>query len=159
MAAMQLAALQYSPAALRCRGQLASAERLLLPAISLFHCLSQRPAASQAFFPYTYLSGWATLLYLAAARRLPLRMHLLLVMPELCMQAAAAATPLCSPDRAAVELAGVGSVQVQKRHLSNITDWVMCQQDLTWPWEVPASACVCFKSWMANVASAQGVSQ
>ena len=37
----------------------------------------------------SYLSGWATLAYLALARRLRLRAHLLLVMPELCMQATA----------------------------------------------------------------------
>ena len=122
MAAVQLVALQCSPAALRCRGQLASAERLLLPALSLFHCLSQRPAADQAFFPYTYLSGWATLAYLAAARRLSLREHLLLVMPELCMQATAAATSLCSPERAGVGLAAVGSMQVQYRHSSKTAD-------------------------------------
>lgn len=36
-----------------------------------------------------YLSGWASLAYLALARRLRLRAHLLLVMPELCMQATA----------------------------------------------------------------------
>ena len=36
-----------------------------------------------------YLGGWASLAYLALARRLRLRAHLLLVMPELCMQATA----------------------------------------------------------------------
>ena len=116
VAATQLAALQCSPAAMRCRGQLASAERLLLPALSLFHCLSQHPTAGQVYFPYTYLTGWATLLYLAAARRLPLRMHLLLVMPELCIQATAAATSLCSPERAGVGLSSISSMQVHNIH-------------------------------------------
>ena len=37
----------------------------------------------------SYLSGWVSLAYLALARRLRLRAHLLLVMPELCMQATA----------------------------------------------------------------------
>ena len=37
----------------------------------------------------SYLSGWVSLVYLALARRLRLRAHLLLVMPELCMQATA----------------------------------------------------------------------
>ena len=55
----------------------------------------QAPAPVHAF-PYAYIGGWVTLLYLAVARRLPLRAHLLLIMPELAMQATAyAAAPAC----------------------------------------------------------------
>ena len=50
----------------------------------------QAPAPVHAF-PYAYIGGWVTLLYLAVARRLPLRAHLLLIMPELAMQATACA--------------------------------------------------------------------
>ena len=49
---------------------------------------TQAPAQSRGSL-LSYLSGWATLAYLALARRLRLRAHLLLVMPELCMQATA----------------------------------------------------------------------
>ena len=53
-------------------------------------------AAPVHAFPYAYIGGWATLLYLALARRLPLRAHLLLIMPELAMQATAcAAAAVC----------------------------------------------------------------
>ncbi len=40
-AAAQLAFLHSSSAALQCREQLASAERLVMPALTLFFCLSQ----------------------------------------------------------------------------------------------------------------------
>ena len=53
-------------------------------------------AAPVHAFPYAYIGGWVTLLYLAVARRLPLRAHLLLIMPELAMQATAcAAAAVC----------------------------------------------------------------
>jgi hypothetical protein len=53
-------------------------------------------AAPVHAFPYAYIGGWVTLLYLALARRLPLRAHLLLIMPELAMQATAcAAAAVC----------------------------------------------------------------
>ena len=41
MAAAQLVALHSAAAALHCREQLASAERLMMPALTLFFCLSQ----------------------------------------------------------------------------------------------------------------------
>ena len=41
VAAAQLVALHSAAAALHCREQLASAERLMMPALTLFFCLSQ----------------------------------------------------------------------------------------------------------------------
>lgn len=73
----------------------------------------QAPMVPYAILPHSYLSGWATLLYLAVVRRLRLRAHMLLVMPELCMQATAVAAAFCCRSNAELALSGLASIQVR----------------------------------------------
>ena len=77
----------------------------------------------------SYLSGWVSLAYLALARRLRLRAHLLLVMPELCMQATACMAGLLGrQDSRSLEQA-LSSVQG-----AQVCDLSYCEpQD---PWEI-----------------------
>ena len=128
MAAAQLAALQCSPAAPRCprpAGQCRAP-----PATPPSPCSTASPSALQPTRPSfpapTSAAGprWRTWQLRGGC---PSACTLLLVMPELCMQATAAATSLCSPERPGVGPASVSSMQVQTTHSFKTTDLDACQ--------------------------------